>query len=156
MAILPEIGWLAGLAIPCTCSPPFPPIENDQKWLYQLLLINYELKLPSEPMPGLLPFRSRSKHCGHFTKFYCQFIRVWDGLLLSLLKKCTKRWSYVLTSKVLTLLTLLEGRGGGTVCSSGFETTTKCKNQSILNILRWDDWMTIWSSCRLMVQWLFG
>ena len=33
------------------CSPPFPPIENDRKWLYQLLLIKYELKLPSEATP---------------------------------------------------------------------------------------------------------
>ena len=29
-------------------SFPFLPIENDRKWLYQLLLIKYELKLPSE------------------------------------------------------------------------------------------------------------
>ena len=27
------------------------PIENHRKWLYQLLLIKYELKLPSEAMP---------------------------------------------------------------------------------------------------------
>ena len=32
---------------------PFPPIENDWKWLYQLLPINYESKLPSDGMPGL-------------------------------------------------------------------------------------------------------
>ena len=32
---------------------PFPPIENDWKWLYQLLPINYESKWPSELMPGL-------------------------------------------------------------------------------------------------------
>ena len=31
--------------------------------MYQLLPIKYELKLPSEVTPGLLPFRSRSKHC---------------------------------------------------------------------------------------------
>ena len=31
----------------------------------------------------------------------------------------------------------------------------KTKNQSILNILRWDDWTTIWSSRRLMVPCLF-
>ena len=31
---------------------------------YQLLPIKYELKLPSEVTPGLLPFRSRSKQCG--------------------------------------------------------------------------------------------
>ena len=55
--------WLAGLAIPCWCSPPFLPIENDRKWLYQLLPIKYELKLPSEVTPGLLPFRSRYKQC---------------------------------------------------------------------------------------------
>ena len=46
LAILPEIGRLAGLA-----CPPFPLIENDRKWLYQLLLIKYELKLPSEATP---------------------------------------------------------------------------------------------------------
>ena len=63
LAISPEIGQLAGLAMPCQCSPPFPPIENDRKWLYQLLPIKYELNLPSEVMPGLLPFRSRSKQC---------------------------------------------------------------------------------------------
>ena len=33
---------------------PFPPIENDRKWLYQLLQIKYELKLPSETTPGRL------------------------------------------------------------------------------------------------------
>ena len=33
---------------------PFPPIENDQKWLFQLLPIKYELKLLSEVMPRLL------------------------------------------------------------------------------------------------------
>ncbi len=49
--------------MPCQCSPPFPPIENGPKWLYQLLPIKYELKLPSEVTPGLLPFRSRSKQC---------------------------------------------------------------------------------------------
>ena len=32
---------------------PFPPIENDWKWLYQLLPINYESKWPSKLMPGL-------------------------------------------------------------------------------------------------------
>ena len=32
---------------------PFPPIENNWKWSYQLLLINYETKCPSELMPGL-------------------------------------------------------------------------------------------------------
>ena len=31
--------------------------------LYQLLPIKYELKLPSEVMPGLLPFRFGSKRC---------------------------------------------------------------------------------------------
>ena len=30
---------------------PFPPIENDRKWLYQLVAIKYELKLPSEATP---------------------------------------------------------------------------------------------------------
>ena len=30
---------------------PFPPIKNDRKWLYQLLTIKYELKLPSEATP---------------------------------------------------------------------------------------------------------
>jgi hypothetical protein len=38
-------------------------IENDWKWLYQLIPIKYDLKLPSEVTPGLLPFRSRSKQC---------------------------------------------------------------------------------------------
>ena len=38
-----------------------PAIENDQKWLYHLLPIKYEL--PSEVVPGLLPFKSRSKQC---------------------------------------------------------------------------------------------
>ena len=33
---------------------PFPPIENYWKWLYQLLPFQYELKLPSEVMLGLL------------------------------------------------------------------------------------------------------
>ena len=68
LAILPEMGHLAGLAMPCQCSPPFSSIENDRKWLlYQLLPIKYELKLPSEVTPGLLPFKSRSKQCelGH-------------------------------------------------------------------------------------------
>ena len=31
--------------------------------MYQLLPIKYELKLPSEVTPGLLPFKSRSKQC---------------------------------------------------------------------------------------------
>ena len=38
--------------------------KDDRKWLHQLLPIKYELKLPSEVMPVLLPFRSRSKQCG--------------------------------------------------------------------------------------------
>ena len=29
-------------------------MENERKWLYQLLSIDYELKLPPEVMPGLL------------------------------------------------------------------------------------------------------
>ena len=33
---------------------PFPPLENDREWSYQLLPIKYELKLPSEVMPSLL------------------------------------------------------------------------------------------------------
>ena len=44
-------------------------IENDTKWLYQLQQIKYELSSsdePSEVMPGLLPFRTRSKHCVEF------------------------------------------------------------------------------------------
>ena len=32
-------------------QPSIPPIENDRKWLYQLLLIKYELKLPAEATP---------------------------------------------------------------------------------------------------------
>ena len=57
LAILREIGRLAGLAM--------PSISAHRKWLYQLLPIKYELKLPSETTPGLLPFRfrSRSKQC---------------------------------------------------------------------------------------------
>jgi hypothetical protein len=55
LAILSEIGRLAGLAVPCSAA------LHGRKWLYQLLPINYELRLPSEVTPGLLPFRSRSK-----------------------------------------------------------------------------------------------
>ena len=42
---------------------PLPPIEHEQKWLYQLLPIKYELKFPSEITPGLLQFRSKSNQC---------------------------------------------------------------------------------------------
>ena len=31
--------------MPCYGSPPFPLIENDWNWLYQLLPIKYELKM---------------------------------------------------------------------------------------------------------------
>ena len=34
----------------CYCSPPFPLIENDQKWLYQFLPIKHEPKIPSVEM----------------------------------------------------------------------------------------------------------
>ena len=60
LAILPEIGRLAGLACPVSAALH---LENDWKWLYQLLPIKYDLKLPSEAMPGHLPFRFRSKQC---------------------------------------------------------------------------------------------
>ena len=45
--------------MPCQCSPPFPSIENDRKWLYQLLLIKYELKLPSEATPKSIDIQNQ-------------------------------------------------------------------------------------------------
>ena len=59
LAILPEIGQSARFGLPCESSPPFPIIENDRI----CLPIKNELKLPSEAMPGLFPFRIRSRQC---------------------------------------------------------------------------------------------
>ena len=42
---------------------PFPPTGNGNDQPCQLLQIKYELKLPSEVMPGLVPFRFRSEQC---------------------------------------------------------------------------------------------
>ena len=35
---------MAGMAVPCQCSPPFWPIENGRKWLHQLLQIQIEIQ----------------------------------------------------------------------------------------------------------------
>ena len=50
---------------------PFPPIENDWKWLYQLLPINYELKLPSEAMPTSFAIQNQIEAvCIDFLDFF--------------------------------------------------------------------------------------
>ena len=89
-AILAIFQKSAGLAMPYQCSPPFPPIENDRKWLYQLLPIKYELELPTEATPGLLPFRSRSEQCDQSPQVLAKMFNPEERLFFksSVLQKC--------------------------------------------------------------------
>ena len=49
----------------------FRPQEMESSQPYPLLLIKYELKLPSEATPGLLSFRFRSKQCDQILQLSC-------------------------------------------------------------------------------------
>ena len=44
----------------------FPPTGNGNNQPYPLLLIKYELKLPSEATPGHLTFRFRFNQCERY------------------------------------------------------------------------------------------
>ena len=59
-AILQEIGRLAGLACPLSAALHFRPYKmTGNEWLYQLLPIKYELKLPSEARPTSFAFHNQ-------------------------------------------------------------------------------------------------
>ena len=66
------ISWIGHALL---IQPSISPLVNNRKWLYQLLPIKYELRLPSKVKPGLLPFRSRSKHCD------CRVHKQWNTQL---------------------------------------------------------------------------
>ena len=63
LANFPEIADWLDWPCPISAALHYASIENDRKWLYQILPITYESKWPAELMPGLMLFRSGSKQC---------------------------------------------------------------------------------------------